>query len=416
MSALRVAFLIPVFPEIHNTFILNQITGLLDRGVDLHLYPLAVGDYRKAHREVAEYRLQERDRHLAVPSPHGQRLTKIARELLAPVTWNRGVFDALNPFRGRETWSLLPAYTAVSFARNRDYDILHAQFGHLAPGAQRLIDKGAVRAKLVTSFRGADTTSHLPRNPGAYRAVFSRGALFLPVSDDLRQRVMGAGAPSERTMVHRSGIDLRRFAFQARSRAAEQRTELLFVGRFVEKKGVADALAAFAAVLRELPPLPDGEPAARFTLVGSGKLEEQLRRRAAELGVEGAVRFTGPLDADGVAAEMRAAHLLLAPSVTAANGDKEGVPNVVKEAMASGMPVLATKHGGIPELVDDGLSGYLVEEHDVAALAARLRELIDTPALWPALGRAGRAKVEDEFDSERLNDLLVERYLTVAGR
>ena len=416
MSALRVAFLIPVFPEIHNTFILNQITGLLDRGVDLHLYPLAVGSYAAAHAEVAEYRLQERDKHIPVPGPHAERLFGVAKRLLEPASWNAGVFDALNPLRGREVWSLLPAYTALSFAANREYDILHAQFGHLAPAAQRLIDAGALKAKLVVSFRGADTTSHLPRHPGAYERVFEDAALLLPVSEDLRTRLVAAGSPEPRTMVHRSGVDLRRFEFAPRNRGPDERTELLFVGRFVEKKGVADALLAFNKALQALEagPAPanrgGGERPARLTLIGSGRLEDQLRRQAAELGLADAVNFAGPLDADGVARAMRSSHLLLAPSVTAANGDKEGVPNVVKEAMASGMPVLATHHGGIPELVDDGVSGYLVAEHDVEALAGRLLELIANPEAWPALGRAGRAKVEAEFDSERLNDLLLERY------
>lgn len=416
MPALRVAFLIPVFPEIHNTFIVNQITGLLDRGVDLHLYPLAVGSYDQAHAEVAAYRLKERDKHLPVPAPHLERVLGAARRLLEPRSWNPGVIDAINPFRGRDTWSLLPAYTALSFAANRDYDILHAQFGHLAPLAERLIAKGGVRAKLVASFRGADTTSHLPRNPTAYRRVFEHGSLFLPVSEDLRALLLAAGSPPGRTHVHRSGVDLRRFEFATRTRAPDEPTEVLFVGRFVEKKGIRDALGAVARALGQVPALPDGRPSVRLTLIGGGPLEAELRGLAGELDVRDSVRFAGPSDADGVAAVMRASHLLLAPSVTAASGDKEGVPNVIKEAMASGMPVLATRHGGIPELVDDGVSGYLVDEHDVDALAQRLVMLVDAPESWAGLGRAGRAKVEAEFDSERLNELLLERYHEVLGR
>jgi len=413
---LRVAFLIPVFPEIHNTFILNQITGLLDRGVDLDLYPLAVGSYERAHAEVAQYRLAERDRHIPVPEPHLERLLGMVRRVVRPRFWDRAVFDALNPLRGKAAWSLLPAYTALSLAGSDDYDVVHVQFGNLAPLVERLLRKRGSKAKLVVSFRGADTTSHLARNPELYRAVFDNVALALPVSEDLRGRLIAAGSPPQRTVVHRSGVDLRRFEYRPRSREPGQPTEVLFVGRLVEKKGIRDALDAFALALRAL---EDGDartgPLARFTLVGSGPLEAELKGLAAELGSGAAVRFAGPLDADGVARAMDSSHLLLAPSVTAANGDKEGVPNVIKEAMASGMPVLSTVHGGIPELVEDGVSGFLVAEHDVAGLSDRLVRLISTPESWPKLGRAGRAKVEAEYDSEMLNDLLLERYRSVVA-
>src|SRR5690606_34513781 len=181
---------------------------------------------------------------------------------------------------------------------------------------------------LVTSFRGADTTSHLPRNLAAYRPVFDQGALFMPVSDDLRERLVAAGSPPERTLVHRSGVDLRRFEFRPRQRTAGATTEVLFVGRFVEKKGIRDALTAFAMALGEV---RGAAAAARLTLVGSGPLEGELKRLVTELGLSDAVRFAGALDADGVAQAMRSSHLLLSPSVTAASGDKEGVPNVVKE-------------------------------------------------------------------------------------
>ncbi len=410
MRPLRVAFLIPVFPELHNTFILNQITGLIDRGVDLDLYPQAVGSYATAHAEVARYRLKERDRHIPVPEPHLQRVLGAARRVLEPRYWDGAVFDALNPLRGREVWSLVPGYTALSFAGNDDYDVVHVQFGHLAPLAQRILAKRGSRAKLVVSFRGADTTSHLARNPALYRSVFAHGALFMPVSEDLRQRLLEAGSPPERTVVHRSGVDLRRFEYRARRRGEGEPTEVLFVGRFVEKKGLRDALNAFAGALDAL-----GSGAARLTLVGSGPLEAEMRALADQLGIEYAVRFAGALDADEVARLMGSSHLLLAPSVTAANGDKEGVPNVIKEAMASGMPVLSTVHGGIPELVDDGVSGYLVAEHDVAGLRDRLIQLVKAPDSWALLGRAGRAKVEQEYDSEKLNDLLLERYQRVVA-
>jgi colanic acid/amylovoran biosynthesis glycosyltransferase len=103
-------------------------------------------------------------------------------------------------------------------------------------------------------------------------------------------------------------------------------------------------------------------------------------------------------------------HILIAPSVTAADGDEEGIPNTLKEAMAMGLPVISTVHAGIPELVNDGVSGFLVPERDVEALADRLMRLVDQPETWAAMGRAGRRQIEAEFDTDRLNDDLLVLY------
>lgn len=107
--------------------------------------------------------------------------------------------------------------------------------------------------------------------------------------------------------------------------------------------------------------------------------------------------------------------MLVAASVTAADGDEEGIPNVLKEAMAMGLPVVATRHAGIPELVEDGVSGWLVPERDEAALADALARLAAEPERWPAMGRAGRDKVEREYDIHRLNHRLAALLETLIG-
>jgi colanic acid/amylovoran biosynthesis glycosyltransferase len=122
------------------------------------------------------------------------------------------------------------------------------------------------------------------------------------------------------------------------------------------------------------------------------------------------VSWLGALPHQEIVRVCRESHVLVAPSVTASGGDVEGIPNALKEAMALGLPVVATRHGGIAELVDDGVSGFLVPERNPAALAERLGFLLDHPERWEAMGRAGRAKVEAEFDAEPLNDRLVELY------
>jgi colanic acid/amylovoran biosynthesis glycosyltransferase len=120
------------------------------------------------------------------------------------------------------------------------------------------------------------------------------------------------------------------------------------------------------------------------------------------------VSFQGRREQGTVREGLDGADALVAASVTAADGDEEGIPNVLKEAMASGVPVVATRHAGIPELVEDGVSGWLVPERDAAALAAALERLAREPGSWAAMGRAGRDRIEREYDIDRLNDRLVE--------
>lgn len=402
-APLRIAFLLPTFPELSNTFILAQITGLLDRGHEVDIFALETKSFDGAQPDVARYDLASRLRHLPVPRRHLQRAASSVSILTGPGGRHPAVRDALNVRRhGRRAMNLVQLHTAASFVRAGDYDVLHCQFGDHGPAAARLVSLGATRAPLVTSFRGADVTVHLARRPRQFRELFRIGTLFLPVSRDFAERLVAMGAPHDRVHVQRSGIDLSRFAFVPR-RAPAGRARLLFVGRITEKKGLAYALEAVARLLAAGRDVD-------LSVVGRGPLLAPMQALAGELGLGDHVRFLGARTQDEVVDLMTSSHVLLAPSMTATDGDQEGIPNVVKEAMATGMPVVATYHSGIPELVEDGISGLLAPERDATALAERLASLLDRPSWWPTLGRAARAAVEVDYDAERLNDRLVSLY------
>lgn len=408
-SRLRIAFLLPTFPELSNTFILTQITGLLDRGHEVDLFAIQRNSFERAQPDVARYELESRMRHVSVPRNGFRRAASAMRLVRAHGRHLVPLLDALNPIRhGRAAWNLVQLHTAASFLRSRPYDIVHCQFGNHGPSAERLIASGATSGQLVTSFRGADMTAHLARYPHRFRDLFRHGSMFLPVSRDFRERLVALGVPADRVHVQHSGIDIRRFSFSPR-RAPENRAQLLFVGRLTEKKGLAYALEALAS-------LGDRGAGAELTVVGDGPLLASLKRRSTDLGLSDRVRFLGSQPHARVIGLMGVSHLLVAPSVTAANGDQEGIPNVLKEAMATGLPVLTTRHSGIPELVEHGASGLLAPERDVDTLAKYLRTLLEHPELWPDMGRIGRRAVEHGFDADRLNDLLVQRYRSTLER
>ena len=288
---------------------------------------------------------------------------------------------------------------------------------HFAPdGLAALPLARALGVPLITSLRGYDVTRSRVALLGSGRlswmryalggrALMREGDLFLAVSDALRSRAIAAGFPEERTLTHYNGVDLDRF------RPGTQTPEpglILFVGRLVEKKGVRVLLDAFAAVKAAV-------PAARLKVIGDGPLAPPLRRYAKALGLTGSVDFVGALPADEVAREMRRAWLLAVPSLTARDGDAEGLPNALVEASASGLPAVATDHGGIPEAIEDGRTGCIVPEGEVEPLARQIIELLQLPERRHEMARAARALAQARFDLVRQTERLEAIYDRVRG-
>lgn len=277
--------------------------------------------------------------------------------------------------------------------------LIHAHFGPdgtLALPLARRLD-----VPLIVSLRGYDVTRSPFRLLRSGRLSWTRhalwrgrlmdeGALFLAVSDALREQAIAAGYPAERTVTHYNGVDLDRF----KPAGGDDGATILHAGRLVEKKGTAVLIRAFAELLSK-------HPAASLVILGDGPLRGSLERLAGELGLSGAVRFAGFQPPDEVAEWMRRAAIVAAPSLRADDGDGEGLPNVVVEAAASGRPVVATDHGGIGEAVADGETGFLVPERAAAPLAERLGELLESVDLRRRLGSAARALAEEKFDLRR---------------
>jgi colanic acid/amylovoran biosynthesis glycosyltransferase len=257
---------------------------------------------------------------------------------------------------------------------------------------------------LVVTFHGYDFST-VPRveGPDVYHNLFRDAGTVTVNCEYARERVRELGCPAERIQTLRMGVDLNEFAFQKHPRVVTDPVRVLTVARLVEKKGIEFAIRAIAH-------LREKHPGIRYDIIGDGPLRASLEKLVAELRLDEIVRFHGTASNQVVREKMKQAHIFLLSSVTAQNGDQEGTPVSLIEAQACGLPVISTRHSGIPEVVLDGESGFLVAERDAEALADKLSLLIENPRLCDQFGACGRKHVEAQFDVHRLNTELVRIY------
>jgi colanic acid/amylovoran biosynthesis glycosyltransferase len=298
------------------------------------------------------------------------------------------------------------APTVARALREHRSEVIHAHFGLNAalvlPYAERL------QIPLVATFHGHDVGGLEPQNSehGRYRRyqrlaprLFQYASKLLCASSDLAEQLLKNGAPPEKVHVHHLGVDVRKFA--PLGSPTPQALRVLMVGRLVEKKGTADGIRAFAMLAERFSDVG-------LEIIGDGPLRVDLERLTRELKVAERVTFRGNQSSDEVRRAMQTAALLLTPSYLTSEGDRESGVIVIKEAGAVGLPTVATHHGGIPEIIQDGLTGYLVPERDIAGLCSKMTVLLDSSELRGKLGKAARAHIASHFDSQKRNALLEE--------
>jgi colanic acid/amylovoran biosynthesis glycosyltransferase len=274
-------------------------------------------------------------------------------------------------------------------------DLVHA---HFASGGRTALPLArALRVPLVVTLHGADVTVRGPQ-PDRYKRLGEEASLFICVSAFIRERALEAGFPSQKLLVHYIGIDRELFSPSAEPQASQS---ILFVGRLVEKKGCEYLLRAMQLVQK-------AHPQCELTIIGDGPLRKSLEALAAELNIR--CQFRGAQPVAIVRESLRRARIACVPSVTAADGNSEGLPTVVGEALSIGAPVVGTKHAGIPEMVIPHVTGLLTPERDSAALAEALSLLLADKDLWQRLHSAAPRHIETHFDLQTQTALLENIY------
>ena len=302
--------------------------------------------------------------------------------------WFRQLLDAPWQISQFELDSLLRILTKT------EAQLLHIYFGHIGVHLLPLIR--AWPKPTIVSFHGADVLVDMNK-PAYHRAtkeMLDAVKRVLVRSESLRRALIDLGCNENKIDILRTGIPLEEFPF--RERVFPENGEWRFVQacRLIEKKGVATTLRAFAEFSVR-------HPGSTITIAGEGPLLDELQALARELKIDHRVSFRGFVSQEQLREIFYASHIFLHPSETGRDGNQEGVPNSMLEAMASGLPVFATTHGGIPEAIENGISGVLVAERDHAALAQALLGAVQDRHLLARLGTARLASCRREVRSAR---------------
>ncbi|HOX31131.1 MAG TPA: glycosyltransferase [Spirochaetales bacterium] len=401
---MRLAVLVGSFPELSEKFILNQLCGLIDRGIAPEVFAAMRapgGPGAKGHELAGRYGLAARATYADLPRSAGRRLLE-APGLLASCL-ARDPASALRALRisdyATAAKNLKTLYFLEAFAGRR-YDILHCHFGPSGLVGAFLKDCGLAR-RLVVTFHGSDINGYPRRHgEGVYRVLYDRADAVTCGSRFIRDRLVANGCPPGKIRVIPVGVRLDEYP-----EPSEPREEglVLSVGRLAEAKGFRYAIEALAALKPRF-------PKARYAIAGGGSGRAELEELARRLGVADSVSFLGDQSDLEVAALYRRASVFVLPSVRGSNGAEEGQGLVLQEAQASGLPVVSTRIGGIPEGLVEGETGLLAPERDGAALAGRIAELLGDASLRERMGRAGRAFVAERYDVAKLSGALVGLY------
>jgi colanic acid/amylovoran biosynthesis glycosyltransferase len=285
-------------------------------------------------------------------------------------------------------------------------DLLHIYFGNNGLFWLPFLRTG--RLPVVVSFHGADVHVNVDSRAAKrmFQEMFAACALVLTRSESLAAPLRELGCPAAKIRIQRTGIPLDAFTYFARERPADDAWRLVQACRLVEKKGLESTLRAFASFAKQY-------PKSVLTIAGDGPLRGPLENLATNLQIKDRVQFTGFIPQKDLQTLYQQSHIFLHPSEQTADGNREGIPNSLLEAMATGLACVATRHGGIPEAVTNLKSGLLVDESDPVGIAAWLQRLASDSLLRYLIGKQGAETIREKFDLRTQIDKLENIYLAL---
>lgn len=404
-NRLRIAVVVSAFPALSETFILNRITGLIERGHSVEIFASSSRDRDTAiHSDVLRYNLLDHTHYES--EIESSLLKEIVRKIDAVYFLLRKA-NISSIFRCRPGKVQIRQLTR--FKKAGRFDVIQAFFGTNGNLAVLARDLKIIDGPVAVSFHGFDLSQKIKEDPKIYQSLFEKADLFLPVCEYYKKRLIRLGCPTPKIKVHPSAIDIKQFRPASKKRSVS-RLNIISIGRLVEKKGFKYGIEAVANFIRENP----GQQI-KYAIIGDGPLRGKLQNLIRNLDMANQIKIYGSHNQNKILPEIQKSDILICPSVISTDGDEDTVPNVLKEAMACELPVIASRHGGIPELVQDQVNGFLIEEKDVTALKNKIEVLADSAELRKKLGEEGRRYVKKNYDIDFHNDIISSKYINLAS-
>jgi colanic acid/amylovoran biosynthesis glycosyltransferase len=394
---MKISFLVDSFPKVSETFVLNQLTWMLDQGHEVEIFARQESNESNVHEEVESYDLLNKTHYANPPENKVLRLCHATKMIATQgYKYPKRIAESLRFDRyGRDAYSLRMLHYSLSYDVG-DTDVLLCHFG---PNGNlgSLLTRTDVDAQIVTMFHGYDVKMDPSMAKKYYEPLFQECNVLLANSTDTMERLIEFGADEDQVYYHPVGIDPDRFDSSRNHFESNDLLVVTTVARLVEEKDIDCGIRGVAKLVKNNPDMD-----LIYRIVGGGEKERALKKLTHELGIEDVVEFMGQVNRHHVEKILKNSDVFLLTSV------REGFGVVLLEAQAAGIPVIATEVGGIPEAVNGGKSAILVPPRDPDTVADRLTYLFKHPEQRESMGEAGKRYVRKNFDIQQLNRRLEE--------
>jgi len=393
---MKIAILLGVFPAISETFILNQITGLIQRGHDVDIYARVPREEGKLHSDINEYDLLEKVSYIREPRNIFQRLVEIPGYLVKS-RFNRELIKSLNVLKHREALTGQLFYAGLGFL-DKKYDVVHCHYGPNGNLAANLKKIGIIKSKIITTFHGYDLRMALDKGSHIYRDLKEIGDRFIAISEWTKDKLLRLGFTPEKIKVLPNGINLDLYKrAKLELRYQPNPIKIVTIARLSEEKGIDLAIKAVAQLKYEY------DRQIQYHIIGDGQLKPSLIDLAGKHNLN--VIFHGFKTQEEIARGLKNYHIYLLPSRA------EVLPTVLMEAQATGLPIVASDVGAVNEMVtnQEGFQGFACHP-SASSFACSINSIISIWKHWKDFGTNNRKFAYQNYDSEKINEALIKIY------